>query len=180
MKKFPELSTDRLLLRKFHISDKGVIKDLCSERDIAATTLSIPHPFSLEDAEKWLQNKQDDFKQGKEIAWAMCLKESNKLIGAIGMRLEPKHESAELGFWVGKPFWGNGYVSEAGEEVVHFSFNELGLYRLEAHHMLGNNASGRVLEKLGMKYEGLHRGRIKKWNEFKDVKSYAIIKSDIS
>lgn len=180
MKEFPELETDRLLLRKFYLSDKDVIQELCSDKDIAATTLSISHPFTLEDAEEWLQNKEKDYSEGKELAWAICLKSSGKLIGAIGMRLEPKHESAELGFWVGKPYWGNGFVTEAGTKVVQYSFRKLGLYRLEAHHMVGNKASGRVLEKLGMQYEGLHRGRIKKWNEFKDVKSFAIIKSDAS
>lgn len=180
MNKFPELNTERLLLRQFRMSDKDVIQKLCSDRDIAATTLSIPHPFTLEDAEKWLKNKEEDYREGKEIAWAICLKNSEKLIGAVGMRLESKHESAELGFWVGKPYWEQGYVTEAAGKVLNFGFHKLGLHRLEAHHIVGNKASGRVLEKLGMKYEGLHRGRIKKWNEFKDVKSFAILKSDIS
>lgn len=179
MNKFPELNTERLLLRQFQMSDKDVIQDLCSEKDIAATTLSIPHPFRLEDAENWLKNKEDDYREGEEIAWAICLKKTGILIGAIGMRLEHKHDSAELGFWVGKPYWGNGYVTEAGKKVLQYSFNNLALHRLEAHHMVGNDTSGRVLEKLGMKYEGLHRGKIKKWNDFKDIKSYALLVSDL-
>lgn len=109
----------------------------------------------------------------------MCLKESRNLIGAIGMRLEHKHDSAELGFWVGKPYWCNGFVTEAGKKVIQHGFNNLGLYRIEANHMVGNKASGRVLEKLGMNYEGLHRGKIKKWDEFKDVKSFALLISDL-
>lgn len=179
MNKFPELSTERLLLRQFQMSDKGVIRKLCDVKDIAATTLSIPHPFRLEDAEKWLKNKEVDYNKGKEVAWAICLKKSGNLIGAIGMRLESKHESAELGFWVGKPYWGHGYVTEAGKKVLQYSFNNLGLHRIEAHHMVGNDASGRVLEKLGLKYEGLHRGKIKKWDEFKDIKSFAVLRSDL-
>lgn len=179
MNKFPELSTERLLLRQFQMSDKDVIQKLCSDKEIAATTLSIPHPFRLADAEEWLKNKKEDYREAKEIAWAICLKKSSHLIGAIGMRLEPKHDSAELGFWVGKSYWGNGYVTEAGKEVVQYSFNNLGLHRLEAHHMVGNEASGRVLEKLGMKYEGLHRGKIKKWKKFRDIKSFALLKSDL-
>lgn len=179
MKKFPELSTERLLLRQFQMSDKEVVQKLCSDKEIAATTLSIPHPFRLEDAENWLENKEEDYREGKEIAWAICLKKSSNLVGAIGMRLEAKNESAELGFWVGKPYWGNGYVTEAGKKILQYSFDTLGLHRLEAHHMAGNEASGRVLVKLGMKYEGLHRGKIKKWKEFKDIKSFAVLRSDL-
>lgn len=179
MQEIPELETERLRLRGFNLADKYDIRKLAGEKEIAATTLSIPHPYTLEDAENWLQTKVDNFENDKEIAWAICKKETNGLIGAIGMRLEADNDSAELGFWIGKPFWGNGFVTEAGNRVLDYAFQEMELNRVEANHMVGNDASGRVLEKLGMQYEGLHRQLIKKWGEFKDVKRFAILKSDL-
>lgn len=180
MNKFPELCTERLLLRDFRKSDKTALKELCGHRDIAATTLSIPHPFTLQDAEDWLEKKERDFEEGNEIAWAVCIKNTGELSGGVGLRLEPKHDSAELGYWIGKSYWGRGYATEASREVLAFAFEKLGLNRVEAHHMTGNEASGRVLNKLGMKYEGMHRHRFKKWDEYKDVKCLAILRSDRS
>lgn len=178
MATIPELETERLLLRGFNLADKYDIRKLAGEKEIAATTLSIPHPYTLEDAENWLQAKVDNFESDKEIAWAICKKETKRLIGAIGMRLEADNDSAELGFWIGKPFWGNGFATEAGNRVLDYAFQEMELNRVEANHMAGNDASGHVLEKLGMQYEGLHRQLIKKWGEFRDVKRFAILKSD--
>ncbi len=178
MDKFPELNTERLLLRSFSLADKHDVLELAGAREIAAKTLSIPHPLKPEDAENWLKDKRNNFRKNHEIAWAICDRPAGHLLGAVGLRMNDKNDSAELGFWMGKPFWGNGYVTEASQEVIHFGFEVLKLNRIEAHHMVGNKASGRVLEKLGMQYEGLHRQRIKKWDEFKDVKCYAILRSD--
>jgi RimJ/RimL family protein N-acetyltransferase len=178
MKKFPELNTERLLLRGFSLADKEDVIELAGAREIAAKTLSIPHPLKPEDAEKWLKDKKNSYSKNKEIAWAICARTEGHLMGAIGLSLNDKNDSAELGFWMGKPYWGRGYTTEAGREVLNYAFGQLKLNRVEAYHMTGNNASGRVLEKLGMKYEGLHRQRIKKWEEFKDVKCFAILRSD--
>lgn len=178
MKNFPELVTERLLLRSFKLTDREEVLTLAGDREIAAKTLSIPHPLKAEDADQWLKDKQDNFNEQSEIAWAICDRSAGHLLGAVGLRLNLKNDSAELGFWMGKPYWSRGYTTEAGREVLAYAFDELALNRVEAHHMTGNGASGRVLEKLGMKYEGLHRQRIKKWEEYKDVKCFAILKSD--
>jgi len=178
MKNFPELHTGRLLLRGFSLADKEEVLQLAGAREIAAKTLSIPHPLKPEDAEQWIRDKQDNFKQMKEIAWAICNRSDGLLLGAVGMSLNKKNDSGELGFWMGKPYWGNGYTTEAAGEVLDYTFGKLKLNRVEAHHMTGNKASGRVLEKLGMQYEGLHRQRIKKWDEYKDVKCFAVLRSD--
>lgn len=178
MPEIPTLKTERLLLRSFQMADKLEVQELASVKEIAATTLSIPHPYSLEDAEHWLQTKIDNFENDKEIAWAICNRNTESLLGAIGLGLDLDNEAAELGFWIGKPFWGKGYVTEAARKILEYAFSDMNLNRVEANHMVGNDASGRVLEKLGMQYEGMHRQLIKKWGEFKDVKRFAILKSD--
>jgi RimJ/RimL family protein N-acetyltransferase len=86
---------------------------------------------------------------------------------------------AELGFWVGKPFWRLGYASEAASAVVQFGFESLGLNRIYAFHMARNPASGKVLEKLGMQREGILRQRVRKWERFEDVVAYAVLRGDV-
>ncbi|MDX1587207.1 MAG: GNAT family N-acetyltransferase, partial [Balneolaceae bacterium] len=130
--------------------------------------------------ERWIKEKQDNFKNRDEITWAICSRTGGHLMGAVGLSLSSRNDSAELGYWMGKPYWGRGFTTEASREVLEYAFGELKLNRVEAHHMSGNDASGRVLEKLGLQYEGLHRQRIKKWDEYKDVKCFAILRSDRS
>jgi ribosomal-protein-alanine N-acetyltransferase len=96
----------------------------------------------------------------------------------MGLVINQKHESAELGYWIGKPYWGNGYGTEAAKAVLHYGFTVLGLNRIYATHMSRNPASGRVMEKIGMKYEGCSRQHVKKWDVFEDLKMYAILKSE--
>jgi len=178
MKSIPELETERLLLRGFQTSDKHVLQELCNDREIASKTLSIPHPFNMEDAEAWIQKKIDNFENDEEIAWAICHLKKGSLMGAVGLKKDLYNDSAEIGFWMGEPYRGKGYVTEAAKGVLDFAFYKMDLNRVEAKHMVGNEASEKVLHKVGMQYEGLHRQQVKKWDEFKDIKSYAVIRAD--
>ena len=102
-----------------------------------------------------------------------------QLIGAAGLReIETEHCQAELGFWVGVEWWGNGYATEAARAVIGYGFRELQLNRIHAHYMVRNPASGRVLEKLGMRREGRLRQRVRKWGVFEDVILMAILRDD--
>ncbi len=100
------------------------------------------------------------------------------LVGAMGLDFAPEHARAELGYWVGRPSWGQGFASEAARELVRYGFEVLGLNRIQAHHMVRNPASGRVLEKCGMQKEGVVRQYLKKWGEFEDIVMYSILASD--
>jgi RimJ/RimL family protein N-acetyltransferase len=86
------------------------------------------------------------------------------------------HALAEMGYWIGKPFWNHGYCTEAAKRLVRFGFEALQLNRILARHLSRNPASGRVMEKIGMQYEGCLRQHIKKWGVFEDLKIYAILK----
>jgi RimJ/RimL family protein N-acetyltransferase len=83
-----------------------------------------------------------------------------------------------MGFWIGVPSWGRGYATEVARRVVGYAFEELKLNRVYAHHMVRNPASGRVLEKVGMRREGLLRQRVRKWGVFEDVVLLAILHDD--
>ena len=90
--------------------------------------------------------------------------------------IDTEHCQAELGFWIWVECWGKGFAAEAGRAVIDYRFLELPLNRIHAHHMVRNPASGRVLEKLGLKREGLLRQRVRKWSVFEDVILMAILR----
>ena len=99
-------------------------------------------------------------------------------MGAISLDLNLEHKRAELGYWVGLPFWGRGYATEAGRAMLDYGFDEIGLNRIEALYLLRNPASGRVLDKLGMMHEGVRRQHIIKWGVPEDVGLYAVLAAD--
>jgi ribosomal-protein-alanine N-acetyltransferase len=100
-------------------------------------------------------------------------------VGAVGLILAPAHDRAELGYWIGAPYWGRGYATEASRAVVRWGFEGLGLRRIHASHFPRNPASGRVLEKLGMRHEGTLRQHVKKWDEYLDLESYGLLADEM-
>jgi RimJ/RimL family protein N-acetyltransferase len=164
------------MLRAFNLADAPEVQRLAGDRDIAATTLRIPHPYESGMAEQWIGSIQRKFENGEAIAWAITSRKDGQLMGAIGLEIHQKNENAELGYWIGKPFWGQGYCTEAVRAVVHYAFEQLRLNRLKAHHFANNPASGRVLRKIGMTWEGRLIQEIKKWGEFVDLEVYGIVR----
>ena len=175
----PTLETERLLLRPLMQDDAPAIARLAGRREIADTTISIPHPYSEAQARQWIAETADLFAKGKSAVFGIQLKSGGNLAGGIGLRdIDTEHSLAELGFWVAVEYWGQGYATEAARAVVGFAFEQLGLNRIHAHHMVRNPASGRALAKLGMKVEGLLRQRVRKWGVFEDVVLMAILQQE--
>ncbi|MEB3268689.1 MAG: GNAT family N-acetyltransferase [Leptolyngbya sp.] len=173
----PTLHTDRLWLRPFSLADAALVEDLAGDRDIAARTLTIPHPYPPGLAAQWIRCHGPDFAEGKSVNWAIVRRDGH-LCGAMGLGLVREFHLAELGYWIGRPFWGQGYCTEAARAVIAYGFDTLGLNRIQATHFADNPASGRVMEKIGMTYEGCRRQHTVKWGEFKDIKLYGILHSD--
>ena len=178
MSKQPNLETPRLTLRPFSLADVPAVTRLAGEKEIAANTLSIPHPYPDDAAEKWISTHEESYDAGTLACFAIAERGSNALVGATGLVIKPDHDRAELGYWIGKPYWGRGYCTEASAALVGWGFNERGLHRIHASHFARNPASGRVMEKLGMTREGLLRGHIKKWGQFEDLVTYGILGSE--
>ncbi|HEY8992004.1 MAG TPA: GNAT family N-acetyltransferase [Luteolibacter sp.] len=149
------LETDRLRLRPFSIADAARVQELAGDARVAETTVRIPHPYGDGVAEAWIAAHPHDWRKRRSVTFAVELRETRELVGAVSLRLFAQGPRAELGFWIGLPFWNQGYATEAGREVVRFGFEELGLQGIQARHLLGNTTAGRVLEKLGMRYEGV-------------------------
>jgi RimJ/RimL family protein N-acetyltransferase len=178
MSKQPSLSTARLVLRPFSREDAPALQKLVGDKKIASTTLNIPHPYEDGMAETWIETHQPRWLDGRLAVFAIT-EPSAGLVGAISLTIERAHERAEAGYWIGVPFWGRGYASEALVALIDFGFNQLGLHRIQASHLTRNPASGRVMLKAGMKYEGKRRQHILKWEQFEDVELYGILRSDL-
>jgi RimJ/RimL family protein N-acetyltransferase len=178
MKERPTLETTRLLLRPFTLGDAQDVQRLAGDREIASTTLNVPHPYADGMAEQWIGTHQEKYERGERVNFAIVRRADSVLLGAIGLRIDPQHTHAELGYWLGTPYWNAGYCTEAARTVVAYGFERLGLHRIHASHMTRNPASGRVLQKLGMRYEGCLRQHVNKWEVFEDLALYGILKSE--
>jgi [ribosomal protein S5]-alanine N-acetyltransferase len=178
MKERPTLETARLILRPFVLADAPDVQRLAGEREVASTTRNIPHPYEDGMAEDWIRTHQAQFEQGTLVNFAIVLRTEHVLIGGIGMRINPHDTNAELGYWIGKPYWNRGYCTEAAQAVVRYGFEVLGLHRLHASYLTRNPASGRVMQKLGMTYEGCLRQHVNKWEVFEDLAVYGILRSE--
>ena len=174
----PTLETARLLLRPFALSDAATVQLLAGEREIADTTLNIPHPYADGMAEAWIETHQPSFESRKHITLAVQARDGGHLVGAVGMGLQLAHDSAEIGYWVGRAYWGHGYCTEAAHAMLEFGFGTLCLNRIHAAHFTRNPASGRVLQKLGMIHEGRLRQHFKRWGVFEDIEKYGLLREE--
>ncbi len=173
----PTLRTLRLTLRRYEPEDAPALHALVSDRRIAATTLNIPHPYPEDGALTFILLAHKRAASGEAYSFAIVRREDGALLGGIGLR--PRRAlQAELGYWVGVPYWGQGYASEAARRMIAFGFDDLGLNRIYASYFGSNPASARVLQKAGMVYEGAMRGHILKWGEYLDLGFYAILRAD--
>ena len=170
------LVTARLLLRRYVPSDVPDLVRLAGAPEVAATTLRIPHPYTEQDAIDFISKYQAE--SGPESRFAITLRADGQLCGGVGLRLDPAHQHAELGYWLGVPFWGCGYATEAARAMLDYGFDVLNLHRIYATYFAHNVASGGVLRKIGMRYEGCLRGHTCKWDTFHDLECYGLLKTD--
>jgi len=170
----PTLETARLRIRPYSEADIPELLPLIGAREVAATTLRIAHPYTVEDAKAFLALAQEPDK----LWLAVTLRSDGRQIGGIGLRIDEQHQHAELGYWLGVPYWGQGYATEAATEMLRYGFEDLGMHRIFASHFAHNPASGRILRKLGMRYEGCQRAHLRKWDQFVDSELYGLLRRE--
>lgn len=173
----PTLTTPRLLLRPFTLTDAPAVQRLAGDAAVAEMTLNIPHPYPDGAAESWIASHPVAWAEGTTATFAIVTA-TDGVCGAVGLHITRAHDRGELGYWIGRPFWGQGLATDAVRAVLTFAFDTLGLHRVQASHLPRNPASGRVMQKVGMQREGLHRGRYRKGDVFEDVIEYAILRTD--
>lgn len=147
----PTLETDRLLLRPFRPADAAAVVALAGDWDVARMLARVPHPYTQEMAEVWISTHAQSRQSGEE--YVFCVEFDGEVAGCIGLQ-RSREAIYELGYWLGKAWWGKGLATEAAKRVVRFAFEELGADRMVSGHLADNPASGRVLEKCGFRYTG--------------------------
>lgn len=173
------LRSERLLLRSFVAGDVPELVELVGDRRIADTMISVPHPYLPEYALAWIEKCARNAVHGRAVAFALVAHGEGQLRGAIELReIDHEHEQAELSFWIGCSWWGQGYATEAAAKMLELAFGRLDLNRVYAFQMQRNPACATVLGRIGMRREGVLRQRVKKWGVYENVGLWAILRSD--
>ncbi|PSV01272.1 GNAT family N-acetyltransferase [Photobacterium leiognathi] len=147
------IESQRLILRPFTLTDAERVANLLSDQRISDMTANIPYPYSVSDAHTWIQRHSNMFLSGTGIVYAIVLKQTMEVIGTVSF---PKIENGVgvLGYWLGVPFWGNGYATEASSLLVSYMKEHRGLRQLQVTHLADNARSRSVIKKLGVTYKG--------------------------
>ncbi len=147
----PRIETRRLLLRAPEERDIGVIAEFCGDYDVARMTTAMPHPYRLEDAQSFLYRTMAY--DPREQAIFLLEHENEGPVGMLGFH-PGEDRFPEMGYWIGKPFWGRGFATEAAEAGLVWASRKWGRRAIGAGHFPDNPASGRVLTKAGFLYTG--------------------------
>lgn len=175
---FPILETERFLLRKLEMTDAPSLFSYFSKDEV--TMYYDLDTFSSEQqAVDLIQRLLQRYNEGKQIRWAITLRDNEQVIGTCGFHsIEQEHYKAEIGYELHPTYWNKGVMTEVISKVIEYGFNELGLNRVEAFYDPENHASQKVLEKNGFKYEGLLRKRFFEKGKFADGAISAILKEE--
>lgn len=173
-----DISTKNLRLRPFTLKDAIDVLNLCNNLKLYENTLNLPYPYTLEDAKEWINYLIEYSDVNRMITLAIEDKSTLTLYGCIGASISKIHKNAEIGYWLGERYWGKGIMTEVLTEFIKFLFENMNLNRIYGGHFLHNPASGKVMEKSGMKKEGISRQVVLKNGKFYDIVNYAILKED--
>ncbi len=155
--RMPELETERLVLRRMHVGDEEDMYAYARQSEVTRYLLWSPHPdiYYTRDYLRYLSTR---YAAGNFYDWAIVLKETERMIGTCGFTsFDCAHDAAEIGYVLNPNYRGQGIAPEAVRAVLAFGFGKLALHRIEARFMEGNDASLRVMEKVGMHFEGYRR-----------------------
>ena len=174
------IETDRLILRRFAMEDAEAMFRRWASDDEVTKHLTWPTHSSVEISKMVLTDWTSHYPEPDFYNWAIVLKENGpKPIGNISTaHVKESTLCATMGYCMSRAHWGKGVMTEALTAVIDFFFDEVGFNRIDADHAVDNPASGRVMEKSGMRYEGTHRQAVRTNCGIVDIKKWAILKSD--
>lgn len=146
------LETARLILRPPKTSDADDFVRLLNDFEVSRYLSHVPYPYDRGDAETWINKTRQGWQAGNAASFAITERNTGTVLGAVGVH--QSEDGNELGYWLGKAFWGRGYASEAIQAIVAFGFRQTDVRLIHAGTHLDNRASSRVLEKAGFRYVG--------------------------
>lgn len=171
----PTITTERLVLRPFLLSDAAEVQRLAGDFRVAEPTANVPHPYEDGTAAQWIATHSSAFESRSSIVYAVSLADSGALAGAVSLgQISATHSRAELGYWVGFPYWGQGICSEAAKGLIQFANKELGLTRFDCRCLVRNIGSARVMEKAGFLWEGRLVKHVNHRGQYEDVFLYGL------
>ncbi len=176
IKKYPVLQSERLTLKAISTDKIPDIVHLMDDKRITDNLLTVPYPYREKDAIFWLNEMHQGLVNQSKFIFGIHLNQDD-FVGGIGLHIE-KGFKAEIGYWLGYPYWGQGIMTEALGLVLKFGFERLKLERIFAMHITGNPASGKVMVNNGMQYEGTIRSHLKKGKKYLDVRQYSILREE--
>ena len=176
----PAITTTRLQLRGFGAIDAEAVAALAGDAEVSRYLLQVPHPYPRPLADEWIASHAEIWSRGGGPTWAIERRRDRRVIGAVSLHWMPRHDRSELGYWLGRRYWGRGYGRESAAAAVGFGFEVLGVRRVYAQHLGGNDRSATVLQAIGMTAEGVRRDHIKKAGAYHDLHGYAVLRGDRS
>ncbi len=173
------LETDRLILRRYTVADAAdMYRNWASDQEVTRY-LTWPCHASPEATAELLETWVMQYENGSYFNWAIELRDSGTVVGNISVvKLDESVNAAEVGYCLGRAFWGQGIMPEALRAVMDYMFEEAEINRIAAYHDVNNPKSGRVMQKAGMQYEGTHRQAGKNNQGICDLVCYAALRSD--
>ncbi len=176
----PNLKTDRLILRQIIPSDCKDIYEYSRIKDVTKYLLWNRHE-SIEYTKYYINSVRRLYKKGEFYDWAVVIKESGKMIGTCGFtEINQTHLRAEVGYVINPSYQGMGYATEAVMAVISFAFNHLGMHRVEAHYMKGNEKSLAVMKRCGMSEEGMLKDFMLVKGMFRDIGICSVTKDEFA
>ena len=174
----PRMKTPRLILRRLEMRDAPDLFDYSRDPQVAKHVLWDAQT-SVSEARAYVRYMLRRYRAGEPASWGIEEKETGRVVGTIGyMWYQRDNNACEVGYSLARRRWNRGYMTEALAEVLRFSFEELGVHRVEAQHEVENAASGAVMRKCGMRKEGTLRGRLYNKGRYVDVDLYAMLRED--
>ena len=172
-----EIEGERIKLRKLKLSDAKNIYNNVNDKEVVRWLLRIPHPYTLEDAVKFIRSTH--YRIRKKSGYAFGIELEGEIIGVVDLfSIDWENRNAELGYWLGRKYWSRGLMTEAVRLILKFAFEDLKLHRVTATLFEENSASRRVLEKTGFKLEGKRRKSRLKFGEWHNELLYGILRSE--
>ena len=174
----PVLETERLILRPITITDAEDVFAYGSDSEVTKYMI-FPTHTTLVDSISWLESVPWEFSHRRRFTFAITLKSDGKFIGSSGYHdISPKHHRLMMGYVLNRNYWGNGYMTEAVREMIRFAFEDMGMHRVAATCDAENIRSSNVMERCGMRLEGIFRDYEVRHEKFVSTKSYAIIEGN--
>lgn len=177
MYSLPQLTTDRLILRRIELSDVPSLLKHANNPKIAEQIFNIDFPYTEEQAVARMHFVFEALKNKERYIFAITDKSSNEVIGEIGLHLDNNYK-AEMGYWISEDYWGIGLITEAIAAALHFGFEDIGLNKIFATHFIHNPASGKAMLKNGMIKEAELKDHYFYNNAFQSLVQYRLTKAE--